>query len=75
MNKHILFVKEWLADNDCKTQEELVNNSAAADTADTADTADAFTAAVAAYYAMKGDSEKAAEYVERYEKLTQKGGQ
>jgi hydroxymethylpyrimidine/phosphomethylpyrimidine kinase len=74
MNKHILFVKEWLADNECKTQEELVNNSAAADTADTADTADAFTAAVAAYYAMKGDAENAAKSVNRYEKLAHKEG-
>jgi hypothetical protein len=30
MNKHIEFVKEWLADNDCKTQKELEDNADAA---------------------------------------------
>jgi hypothetical protein len=75
MNKHIEFVKEWLADNDCKTQEELEGNSYHANAADTAFTAYAFTAASnAAFFARVGDAEKAAEHVEFYEKLAQKEG-
>ena len=75
MNNHIEFVKEWLADNECKTQEELVNNFAAANDADTSDAFTAFTAAAnAAYYAMKGDAKLAAKSVNRYEELAQKEG-
>jgi hypothetical protein len=71
MNKHIEFVKEWLADNDCKTQQELEGNYTDAAYADAADAAAyAAYAANAAYFAVIGAVELAANYIERYERLT-----
>jgi hypothetical protein len=72
MNKHIEFVKEWLADPSSKTQEELVDNANAAADAWAADcaAADCSAADCAAYWAKIGEAEMAAEYVERYERLT-----
>ena len=77
MNKHIEFVKEWLADQSSKTKKELADNyddAAAAADAAVADAYDAYDAAAnavnAAYWAMRGEAERAAKYVKRHEELT-----
>jgi|TARA_R110000737_G_scaffold68916_3_gene97249 hypothetical protein len=78
MNKHIELVKKWLANPKSVTKEELKDNAyAAAYAADAADAAayvaDA-TAAASAAYATYDDAADAAAYaanwVKRYEELT-----
>lgn len=65
MNKHIELVKEWLANNDSVSLEELEANEKAAEAA--------YYAAKAAYYAYAADDYEAAAYAKdgvKYEERT-----
>jgi len=65
MDKHIELVKKWLADPDSVTQEELCQNSDAAEVADAYNAFVYFAAYAAAYDAVYD----AVYWVKRYEAL------